>query len=189
MSEPNINTRKNRSYSLVPYDPSWPLEFDKLNTELSPIFGDNLISFNHFGSTSIPGMIAKPTIDVCVEVKNLEEVKSMRSKFEALGYESWGDYVGTGEEYFTLNDSKGNRKYNVHTLQTGNQFIQHYIAFRDYLRTHPEKVAEYITIKEKLREEFGLEDYNSYNLTKAEKMEALKNEAKEWYKKKHNNPE
>lgn len=90
MSEPNINTRKNRSYSLVPYDPSWPLEFDKLNTELSPIFGDNLISFNHFGSTSIPGMIAKPTIDVCVEVKDLKEVKSMRSKFESLGYESWG---------------------------------------------------------------------------------------------------
>jgi len=165
----------------MPYDPGWPLEFEKLKAELSPLFGDNLMSFNHFGSTAVPGMTAKPTIDACVEVKDLEKVKAMRPELEALGYKSWGDYVGTGEEYFTLNDDDGNRKYNVHILQTGNQFIRQYIAFRDYLRAHPEKVAEYIAIKEKLRDEFGIDDYNSYNATKSGRMEALKQESLVWY--------
>ncbi len=183
MTEPNIQNRKNRAYSLTAYNPSWPLEFEKLKTELAPLFGSNLIGFNHFGSTSIPGMLAKPSIDVCVEVKNLEEVKSTCSKLEALGYKSWGNYAGQGEEYFTLDDSSGQRKYNVHVLQTGNKFIESYIAFRDYLRANSRKVAEYIAIKETLRKEFGLDDYNSYNYTKSERMEALKQEALEWYKK------
>lgn len=186
MDKPHISNRKNRSYSLRPYDPSWPLEFEKLKEKLEPLFGDNLISFNHFGSTSIPGMIAKPTIDVCVEVKSLEDVNATRSKLEALGYKSWGDYVGTGEEYFTLDDSSGQRRYNIHTLQTGNKFIQDYIAFRDYIRAHPEKVAEYIDIKKQLLQEFGSDDYNSYNLTKAKRMDALKQEAMEWYEKQQN---
>lgn len=181
MSKPHISNRKNRSYSLRSYDPSWPLEFEKLRSKLEPLFGENLISFNHFGSTSIPGMIAKPTIDVCVEVKSIEEVNATRSKLEDLGYKSWGDYVGTGEEYFTLDDSSGQRLYNIHTLQTGNKFIQNYISFRDYLRAHPKKVAEYIDIKKKLLKEFGSDDYNSYNLTKSQRIDALKQEAMEWY--------
>lgn len=186
MTKPHISNRKNRPYSLVGYDPGWALKFENLKTEVAPLFGANLISFNHFGSTSIPGMIAKPTIDVCVEVKSIDEVKANRSKLEALGYKAWGDYVDTGEEYFTLDDSSGQRRYNIHTLQTGNKFIQDYIAFRDYLRAHPKKVAEYIDIKKKLLKEFGPDDYNSYNLTKAERMDALKQEAMEWYEKQQN---
>jgi GrpB-like predicted nucleotidyltransferase (UPF0157 family) len=106
----------------------------------------------------------------------------MRSKLEVLSYKSWGNYAGQGEEYFTLDDGNGQRKYNVHVLQTGNKFIENYLAFRDYLRAHPKKVAQYIAIKEKLRDEFGLDDYNSYNYTKSERMEALKQEATQWYK-------
>lgn len=181
MTKPSITNRKNRAYALMPYDPSWPVRFENLKAKISPLFGDNLVHIYHFGSTSIPGMIAKPTIDACVEVIDLEKVKTMRPELESLGYKSWGDYVGTGEEYFTLNDSAGNRIYNVHTLQTGNPFISQYIAFRDYLRTYPEKASEYIAIKESLREEFGLDDYNSYNETKSKMMETLKQEAKEWY--------
>src|SRR4051812_28407871 len=108
MSEWERAGRKNKSYKLLPYDPAWAVEFEKLKAQISPIYGDNLIDFHHVGSTSIPGMLAKAQIDVCAIVKNLEEVKNVRPKFEALGYAAKGDYVGQNEEYFTY-DENGER--------------------------------------------------------------------------------
>ncbi len=181
MSEWQRTTRKNKPYTLVPYTPEWAEEFKKLKTQISPLFGDNLISFEHVGSTSIPGMLAKPQIDVCAIVRDLEIVKASRVKFKRLGYQVKGDYVGQHEEYFTF-DENGERKYNIHTLQKGNPAITGYLSFRDYIRAHKEARDAYIAIKEELRKEYGEDDYNSYDWQKGNKMESLKQEARKWYK-------
>jgi GrpB-like predicted nucleotidyltransferase (UPF0157 family) len=131
MSEWLRKTRKNKSYKLVPYDPAWPGEFLKLKTDISPLYGDNLVDFQHIGSTSIPGMLAKPQIDVCAIVKNIDKVKAIRPEFEAVGYHAKGDYVEQQEEYFTFDDKDGVRKYNIHTLQIGNPAIEGYISYRE----------------------------------------------------------
>jgi GrpB-like predicted nucleotidyltransferase (UPF0157 family) len=179
MSESQIFKRKNRPYKLLPYDPKWAHEFIELKSSIAPLYGHNLLDFQHIGSTSIPGMLAKPVIDVCAVVKDIEEVKAIRPKFEALGYRARGDYVGQGEEYFTYDDANGERKYNIHTLQEGNLAIIGYLSFRDYLRSNEEAVRKYI---EGLRNLYGASDYNSYDWNKGDRIEYLKRQAREWYK-------
>ena len=186
MSDKSSKNRKNKSYRLEPYNPAWPEEFEKLKRQIAPMYGDNLVGFYHIGSTSVPGMLAKAQIDVCAIVKDLEKVKDVRHKFEALGYEAKGDYIGKGEEYFTFDNEEGERKYNIHTFQEDNPAIEEYFSFRDYLRTFPEAMNEYIAIKEELRDEYGENDYNSYDRNKGDRIQELKDKAMAWYRDKTN---
>ena len=181
MSEWERAHRKNKSYKLLPYDPSYATEFSKLKSEVESVFGDNLIDFQHVGSTSIPGMLAKSQIDVCAVVKDIGKVKDIRPIFEKLGFQAKGDYVGQNEEYFTFDDERGERKFNIHTLQVGNPAIDGYLSFRDYLRSNNVAMNKYIAIKEKLRDKFGENDYNSYDWQKGDKIKSLKKEARKWY--------
>lgn len=176
------STRKNKNYRLEPYKPQWAKDFEELKSDLAPLFGNNLVDFHHIGSTSVPGMLAKAQIDVCVIVKDLQEVSKSRTKFEELGYIAKGDYVGQNEEYFTYTNDLGERKYNVHTLQQGNPAIEGYLSFRDFLRQFPAKMEEYISIKERLRDQYGENDYNSYDWKKGDLIKRLKSEALQWYR-------
>lgn len=181
MSDWLSGNRKNKSYKLEPYNPEWADEFLALKSKISPLYGENLISFLHVGSTSVPGMLAKAQIDVCVVVKDLDKIKSIRKKFIELGYDAKGDYVGQNEEYFTYNDEYGERKYCVHTLQEGNPAIEGYLSFREYLKTFPAAMNEYIAVKEELRNTYGENDYNSYDWNKGDKIAHLKKAALDWY--------
>lgn len=178
-----MHKRQNKSYKLLPYDPDWVREFSEVKARITPIYGNNLLDIQHVGSTAVPGMLAKPQIDVCVIVESIDEVTNIRPDFEALGFVAKGDYVGQDEEYFTYDDEAGERKYNVHTLQVGNPAIEGYLSFRDYLIAHPDARDEYIAIKEELRDRYGLNDYNSYDWNKEGKIESIKQEAKQWYRK------
>jgi GrpB-like predicted nucleotidyltransferase (UPF0157 family) len=183
MNEWQRASRKNKSYKLVPYNPAWAEEFLKLRSQIAPLYGDNLIGFEHIGSTAVPGMLAKAQIDVCVIVTDIENVTEIRPKFEALGYQAKGDYVGQQEEYFTFEDENGERKYNIHTLQAGNPAIEGYLSFRDYLRSNKKAMNQYIAVKEELRAAHGENDYNSYDWNKGDKIKDLKQEALHWYRK------
>lgn len=182
MAELKRKNRKNKPHKLVPYRPEWAADFSKLKLWVSPLYGENLIDFQHIGSTSVPGMLANPIVDACAIVKNIDDVQKIRSKFVALGFEARGDYVGQGEEFFVF-DENGKRKYNVHTLQADSPVVESYLSFRDYLRTQPDAAQEYIQIKKELRAEFGEQDYNSYDFNKGARIAHLKQEALKWYKK------
>lgn len=177
--------RKNKSYTLFDYQPRWPDEFEELKALVAPLFGDNLIAFEHIGSTSVPGMLGKDQIDVCAIVKDLNKVKKVIPDFENLGFVAKGDYVGQNEEYFTYNQENGDRKFNIHTLETGNPEIDGYLSFREYLRANKDAKQEYIDIKEKLRTVYGEDDYNSYDWGKGDFIEPIKQRAREWYAKNH----
>jgi GrpB-like predicted nucleotidyltransferase (UPF0157 family) len=183
MNQWQRSNRKNRSYKLEPYNPEWPEEFKLLEPKIAPLYGDNLVHFYHVGSTSVPGMLAKPQIDVCAVVKSLEKVKEVRSKFIELGYAAKGDYVGTGEEYFSYDSEAGERKYNIHTLQVGNPAIEGYLSFKEYLKAFPAAMNEYIAIKNKLRSKYGEDDFNSYDRGKDALIAKLKKDALVWYHK------
>lgn len=182
MSDWQRGNRKNKSYKLEPYNPKWPEEFQSLKSKIAPIYGSNLVNFYHVGSTSVPGMLAKAQIDVCAVVRDLAKVKDIRDELIKLGYESKGDYVGQNEEYFTY-DEGGERKYNIHTLQESNPAIDGYLSFREYLKTFPEALNEYIQIKVSLRNKYGENDYNSYDWKKGDLIAKLKSDALAWYKK------
>ncbi len=185
MSEDNINihNRPNRSYELVDYEPEWASRFNEIATNIAPLFGNNLISIEHVGSTAVPGMIAKPTIDVSVVVKDLTLVVSLHEAMKKLGFMSLGDFIQQDEpeEYFVLNGKNvEDRLANVHVMQLGNQEIEEMITLRDYLRADNGAAERYIEHKKLLMEQYGQHDYNAYSKNKRSFLEQLKTKARNW---------
>ncbi|MDQ5913450.1 MAG: hypothetical protein QG623_68 [Patescibacteria group bacterium] len=179
----NMNTRPNKSYSLLPYDAEWAVKYELMSKRLKLLFADNFVWIEHGGSTSVPGMLAKPQIDIYVAVKDLVLVKQMYDIMEKEGFKCWGDYIQKDEpeEYFTK-DKDGNREFSVHVMQYGNANLDDTIIFRDYLRANEKARESYIKLKLKLMEKFSDQDYNSYGKGKIDFLEDLKAKARLWDK-------
>ena len=136
-----------RDPELVPYDPAWPIRFAveaaRLEEALAPVVG-----IEHVGSTSIPGLAAKPTIDIAVGLANLELGALRAKRIEALGYSYGGDH-GLPQHVFR----KGAAvpwDYLVHVVEHEGQMWRDYLRFRDHLRSHPEDAERYATLKASL---------------------------------------
>jgi GrpB-like predicted nucleotidyltransferase (UPF0157 family) len=130
---------------VVEYDPSWPARFDDECTLLRRILGDVAISIHHIGSTAVPGLAAKPIIDILLEVAELAHLDAMNPEMVRLGYVPKGEFGISGRRYFP----KGmeNRTHQIHAFATGDVGLFRHLAFRDYLRRHPEVALEYGTLK------------------------------------------
>ena len=173
---------KNRPYEVVEYDNNWPLLYEQYAQKIKSIFGEELLEIHHFGSTSIPGMFAKPNIDIYVVVKDLARIKELYSQMETGGYTYHGDYCKIGEEYFTLDTELGERIASIHVFDSPTVTIG-YKNFRDYLEEFPEERGRYIALKKELFEKYR-DDYRSYDSGKKELIDELKAKANEWAGKK-----
>jgi GrpB-like predicted nucleotidyltransferase (UPF0157 family) len=136
---------------IVPYDPDWPRRFDQERGVLSAVFAGTDAVIEHVGSTSVPGLGAKPVIDVMVGVPALIEAERRIPALEAAGYE----YVQKYEtqlplrRYFRKPRLKP-RVFHVHCVVTGSDFWIRHLAFRDYLRAHRESAVAYDNLKRDL---------------------------------------
>lgn len=115
--------------------------------------GENVLAIHHIGSTSIPGIYAKPVIDMLVEVKEIDEVDRYSDAMKALGYEVMGEFGIEGRRYFRKDNDDGIRTHQVHTFGAGSPQITRHLAFRDYMIAHPEDARAYSELKRKLAEE------------------------------------
>lgn len=129
---------------LVPHDPEWAHKFAKEAPILKGVFLDNLISLHHIGSTAIPGIQAKPTIDILAAVKILEGVDNIVEHLEALGFYGYGELGIKGRRYFSRKDNS----VHLHVYQEGDPQIARHIIFCEYLISHPEKAKEYEGFKQ-----------------------------------------
>lgn len=146
---------------VVPYNAKWVTDFEEARVELSSVFCNVARKIHHIGSTSIPGMDAKPIIDILVEVSDIEHVDSMNTGMEGIGFECMGEYGIPARRYFRRIDDQGVRTHHVHVFEaeTGNVF--RHLAFRDYLIAHPDKAREYSGIKRGLAVSAG-DDWEFY---------------------------
>jgi GrpB-like predicted nucleotidyltransferase (UPF0157 family) len=111
---------------------------------LAAAIGPNLTIVHHVGSTAIPGIRAKPILDLLPVVSNLSELDSRQRDLEALGYEWWGNLGLPGRRYCTKTDPMtGGRLIQLHCYEDGSSEIVRHLAFRDYLREHPDIATEY----------------------------------------------
>src|SRR5262245_20316972 len=107
-----------RKVELVPHDPTWAAQAAAESERLSEAIGDTLIRIEHVGSTSIPGIVAKPTIDLMPIVRNLADLDACQPHVEALGYVWRGDFGIPGRRY-CIREQQGRRLFHVHCHQTG----------------------------------------------------------------------
>jgi len=140
----------------MPYDPHWPVLFEQEKEHLLACLPGQLINrIEHFGSTAVPGLAAKPIIDILVEVTSLEETrKQIAPILESREYDyfwrpTWGDDTPPFYAWFIKRDTGGNRTHHIHMVEHD---FEHWdrLLFRDYLIEHPEVAKEYQDLKYRL---------------------------------------
>jgi GrpB-like predicted nucleotidyltransferase (UPF0157 family) len=135
---------------VIPYDPSWPAAFSRSSAQVAAAMGSNLLAIHHIGSTSIPGMHAKPVIDMLAVVADIAAVDRRATHMESLGYETMGEFGIPARRYFRRDNPAGVRTDQVHTFQQGSPDVDRHLAFRDFMRTHPAPAGQYAAIKRRL---------------------------------------
>ena len=133
---------------LVPHSPQWAEVARTESTRLKDALGDALLQVEHIGSTAIPGIIAKPIIDFIPVVSSLEALDVRQSLIESLGYDYLGEFGIPARRYCRLVDPRtGKRKFQLHCFAKDSPHIARHLAFRDYLRAHPEVATQYEVVK------------------------------------------
>src|SRR5436189_3757501 len=133
--------------SIVPYDPAWQQMFEEERNHLLACLPTELIRrIEHFGSTAVPGLAAKPIVDMLVEVSDLEAVKKrIVPILQSQGYDyfwrpTFGDDTPPWYAWFIRRNSAGGRTHHIHMIENTPEFAGHWdrLLFRDYLIAHPE---------------------------------------------------
>lgn len=133
---------------LLPHDSRWSDLADAEAHILAEAIGPCLLTIHHVGSTAIPGIRAKPILDLMPVVSSLAELDARQGQIEALGYEWWGELGLPGRRYCTKADKEtGRRSVQLHCYLDGSPEITRHLAFRDYLRAQPGIAAEYDQVK------------------------------------------
>jgi GrpB-like predicted nucleotidyltransferase (UPF0157 family) len=135
---------------VVPYDPQWVQTYSRSSQAVTTALGDNLLAIHHIGSTSIPGMHAKPVIDMLAVVADIAAVDQRAKQMESLGYETMGEFGIPGRRYFRRDNPAGVRTDQVHTFQVGSPDVDRHMAFRDFMRAHPTPAGQYAALKRRL---------------------------------------
>jgi GrpB-like predicted nucleotidyltransferase (UPF0157 family) len=135
-----------------PYDPHWPELFSHLGAALRKALGQTALRIDHIGSTAIPGLDAKPIIDIQISVPSFESLESYRLPLESLGYVFRADNPDRTKRYFR--EAPGQRRTHIHVRRAGSWAEQFALLFRDYLRAHPDEAKEYATLKYSLAEKY-----------------------------------
>ena len=146
----------NRQVTVIPYDPQWPASFERSAREVKAALGDNLLVIHHIGSTSIPGIHAKPIIDMLAVASDLRGIDDYADRMGRIGYEGMGEFGISGRRYFRRDNSAGVRTEQVHVFAMESPHVSRHLAFRDFLRSHPKLAQEYSQLKQRLAAAYPL---------------------------------
>ncbi|BAQ34184.1 GrpB family protein [Dehalococcoides sp. THU3] len=162
------------------YNPRWITQYEAEAERLRKLLSDNLLEIHHIGSTAIPGLSAKPIIDIMPVVRDILAVDLLQKTFEQAGYLYFGEYGIPGRR-FLVRGTAEMRLAQVHIFGISSPDIKRHLAFRDYLRVHPEAAAEYSSLKKSLAEKFPL-DIDAYIGGKSGFVKDLEAKALKWYR-------
>src|SRR4030042_5400238 len=151
---------KRGTVKLVPHNSRWAELFEEEKHLLKKTFGDSIIAIEHIGSTAIPGIPAKPIIDINIGVKSLKVARDMKEKFEKLGYEHRPFVLGKTKDDLKWQElyvrgPEAKRTHYVHVTVFGGSYWKNDLLFRDFLRKNPERAKQYAELKEKLAEKYA----------------------------------
>lgn len=135
---------------VVDYDPAWPAEFRAEADRIRSALGECCVAVHHIGSTAIPGISAKPILDLLLEVDDLLQLDARTPALTAIGYEAKGEFGIPGRRYFRKDSPTGIRTHQIHSFEVGSAGSDRHLAFRDYMRAHPAVAQSYGVLKLRL---------------------------------------
>jgi GrpB-like predicted nucleotidyltransferase (UPF0157 family) len=154
---------------LLPYSDLWPRLYEAEKARIHAAVGRWVLDIQHVGSTAIPGMPAKPIIDIAVAVADFEEARICIVPLERLGYEYRGELGIPRRHYFTRGDP---RTHHVHMNELGSRDWGNQVLFRDYLIRHPGQAEAYAALKQRLARQYST-DRDAYLAGKAAFIEGI----------------
>jgi GrpB-like predicted nucleotidyltransferase (UPF0157 family) len=184
------NSREKVPVEICEYDATWPLKFEEQRDSLMNAIGNKVVAVEHIGSTAVPGLGAKPIIDIMIGLRQLSDAEDCIEPLRRIGY----DYVPELEaeiperRYFHKGPSNVPKKhYHLHMVEINGKFWNAQILFRDYLRTHPDSAQEYLKLKKDLAAKYRL-NREAYTEAKTSFIESTIAKARNQHKRAHHSP-
>jgi GrpB-like predicted nucleotidyltransferase (UPF0157 family) len=138
----------------VPYDPTWPARFEAERVAIAEAIGESIIDgIHHVGSTAVPGLAAKPIIDILVGVRSLEGSRACFEPLAQIGY-MYAPYL-SAEMHWFCKPNPSRRTRHLHLVPVGTRRYVDELAFRDRLREDPKIAEKYIALKRRLAGRFA----------------------------------
>jgi len=174
-----------RVIEVVDYDPVWITAFEEEAALLTVVFGQRVIEVHHIGSTAVPGLDAKPIIDILVILNHTYDINSFDRAMEDVGYRVRGECLdatipGTPGRFYFTKETNGVRSHHVHVYAKGHREILDKLAFRDYLRAHRNKAAAYAELKRRIAAQYRFDNVG-YMRAKDGFVKSALLEARRWY--------
>jgi len=161
---------------IVDYDPSWPRLFEEERAALARVLpAEQILAIEHAGSTAIPGLAAKPIIDIFVAVPSIDQARAtLVEPIEKLGYAYWAENPKRDRMFFVkgMPPYGPRRTHHVHVSEPTSDAWQRPLMFRDYLRCHPDEAERYHRLKLDLASRFR-HDREAYTTAKDAFVEAI----------------
>src|SRR5579864_4394673 len=155
---------------VLDYNPNWPRRFQSLRKRIADALGDTASAIEHVGSTAVPDLVAKPIIDIDVLLASETMLPTAIERLTRLGYIHRGNLGVPDREAFRA--PAGDPRHHLYVCPPGSAEFRRHMAFRDYLRAHPEEAKVYGDLKIALAQRFR-EDRSAYNAAKSEFVEEL----------------
>ena len=165
---------------VVPYDEAWPSLYEEERARIERVIGPWVEEIEHVGSTAVPGLAAKPVIDIMVGVRSLKDSPILVERLVGIGYEYVPDFERVLPfRRYLRKIREGRRTHQIHLVERSNaEWWDRHLLFRDYLRVHPEVAEEYAHLKYELSSRFG-EDREAYTDAKTEFISEVVRRAQE----------
>jgi GrpB-like predicted nucleotidyltransferase (UPF0157 family) len=158
-----MTSRTGKPIVIAGYDAAWPERFERERAEILRACGvDAFVRIEHVGSTAVPGLAAKPIIDLMPGLRSLDDAAALIAPLAGIGYEYVPEFEGPSaidegmpfRRYFRK-DVEGARAFHMHMVETGSEFWRDHLLFRDFLRISPEDVREYERVKRRVAAEYN----------------------------------
>jgi putative glutamine amidotransferase len=151
-ARPGESEGRSRGYGVAPADPTWADRYEVEAARIVAALPDALVTrIDHVGSTAIPGLAAKPIVDIQLSLTALSPREDYVGPLTELGYRHVLDPYTDDHEFFSR-DLDGERRFQIHACRTESEWERRHLAFRDWLRAHPEDAAAYAALKRRLAE-------------------------------------
>jgi GrpB-like predicted nucleotidyltransferase (UPF0157 family) len=138
---------------VVDYDPEWPARFERLRALIQPALGEVVSRIEHVGSTAVPGLTAKPIIDLDVVVSSLSLLPLVIERLDCIGYVHEGDLGIEARQAFRAPSNLP--AHHLYVCPEGSPALANHLAVRDRLRSDPELAREYGRLKRSLAQDFA----------------------------------